>query len=228
MSTQPLARSEPSDGGLALKILVFLPVAFLVFMSPQLIIMLPFVGIGLLYHPKTKIHGIFLSFSVLYFALAMVLAAYGFQQQKIGFPNMMDTALYVMSYNNVFEHMGPLVYPILIWGTFLLPVAALEVGYWLYRRDWKFMIVLLIGAIVAVNFIIVDFRRESAAHFTAVRAYAGQTVPWDELVAQCGPPAYHRDYLDSHVYTNGDLCAYVTVDDQGIATVFDRIGAFLD
>ncbi len=64
-------------------------------------------------------------------------------------------------------------------------------------------------------------RQRCELNFENAKALMGQQISQDQLVDQCGPPAFFKRTGDDSygVYTNGDNLIYVQFQDNGMADI---------
>lgn len=214
-------------------IFLFAPFAFLFFFSPiPGVFGIAFGGLAMLAYSRTRIHGILFIAGIVYAFVGALLAQHGFYWLVVYGEVLNGILLFSLPFIPLF--ISDLI-PVLafMWAIFLTPLLLFEILYWLWHSGSRWIQVLGIVLIAAISAPAVLYCQHCRHNYQAIQSYQGKTMPAEELYALVGKPVYEAfhsgpmDLRPHYVYTDGDLIVPVTVDENGMATVHNRVCCFL-
>ncbi len=218
---------------IVLLILASMPLLIPFFLAIQLtFFMLPIAGLGCLFIPKARIHGIFILASFGYWFALIPGAPHAWESLKL-WKIIGGIGLFLLPYipQSIPDLILILTY---FWSMVLVPIVLMETVYWLSRkRCWKSLVTTL-AILTVISAGALSYSNQCVDNFNKAEAFLGQTLPAKELFEKCGNPVYQELYRgpvgkQPHwVYTNGDFVVPVVIDENGIAEVHDSKYIFFD
>lgn len=227
------------EASLPFKLFVFsflvMPFAVMVFFALQLmIVVLPAMGFWFLFFPKLRVHGLFILGTLAYLTLPNLFLEEPRMWEDFNYMRVVGSIGFILL-PYIPEFLGTLI-PLMVflWATLLTPIAVCEWIYWTVRlKQWTLLAasVLLAGV---VSYYAVQYGNQCIENYNKAKAFLGQTLPAEELFAQCGQPVYEAKndgpwhFRPHWVYTNGHWAVPVQIDENGMATVYEREYIFFD